>query len=217
MASTSLNVAVTPVVSVEGLVLFPVILDSKIELTTDDANLIDMTDCLVSKAYAPQMAEAEFWASSAKRKAVKSNKGGTVTYVIPSIRPELKQRVLGAKKTASGITVQGSSNVSPEYICAHAVKLTDDITILEKVGKVVFSTPGETAQTGTESISFQTAELVGTIVPLTYEVEHIDGKTSGDFLFSIDSESTEYAVAKTDWFSKGTAGIVKVVAPSTTK
>lgn len=209
MPATPLTVAVTPVVSVEGLVLFPVTSDTKTALTTDDANLIDMSDCVVSKAYAPQLAEGEFWSSGAKRKAVKSNKGGTVTYVIPSIRPSLKEKVLGAKKSAAGTTVQGSNNVSPEYICAHAIKLTDDITVLEKIGKVVFSTPSETAQTSNESINFQTAELVGTIVPLNFEVEYTSGKGNGDFLFSIDSEDTGYDVAKVDWFTKGTAGIIK--------
>lgn len=213
MATTPLNVAVTPIVSVEGLVLFPVTADTKAALTTDDANLIDMSDCVVSKAYAPQLAEGDFWSSGAKRKAVKSNKGGTVTYVIPSIRPALKQRVLGAKVSAEGVTIQGSNNVSPEYICAHAVKLTDDITILEKIGKVVFSTSSETAQTSTESMNFQTAELVGTIVPLNYEVEYSAGKGSGDFLFSIDSGDDTYDTAKADWFTKGTAGIVKTPTP----
>lgn len=202
MADSKLDVKVTPMVSVSDLVLFPVKSDTKDALATDDALMIDMRDCVVSKAYAPQMAEGDFWSSGAKRKAVKSNKGGTVTYVIPSIRPALKQKVLGAKKNEVGATVQSSNDVSPEYICAHKIKLTDDIYVLEKFAKVVFSTPNETTQTENENINFQTAELVGTVVPLVF-----GGKN--EFLFSVDSEDTDYTTLSADWFTKGTTGIVK--------
>ena len=198
-----------PVVGVEGLVLFPVLSDTKAGLTTDDENIIDMSDCLVSKAYAPDNAAGkDFYASNKKALSIKNNKGGTLTYVIPSLLPELKERILGAKKNADGVTIQGASNVSPEYICAHKVKLTNDTWALEKFAKVVFETPGETAQTESENSDFQTAELVGTIVPLNYEVTHTDGKANGDFLFSIASTNEKYATTSTDWFTKGTAGIV---------
>ncbi len=203
---------VTPMLGVEGLVLFPVSSDSKTELTTDDTNLIDLSECVVSKAYAPEMAEGNFYSSNKKQKSVKSNKGGTVTFVIPAIRPALKEKVLGAKRNAQGVVVQGSNDVSPEFICAYKVKLTDDIYILEKVAKVVFSTPSESAETENESITFQTAELVGSIVPLNYEVAFTAGKAGGGFLFSLDSEDENYSTLSADWFTKGTAGIL--AAPS---
>lgn len=202
---------VTPMLGVEGLVLFPVTADTKTELTTGDENLIDLSECVVSKAYAPEMAEGAFYSSNKKQKAVNSNKGGTITYVIPSIRPSLKEKVLGAKRNTSGAVVQGSNDVSPEYICAHKVKLTDSIYVLEKIAKVVFSTPSESAETENESINFQTAELVGTVVPLNYEVTYSDGKANGGFLFSIDTEDEQYETLSADWFTKGTTGIVPAV------
>lgn len=198
----------TPMLGVEGLVLFPVTTDTKTELTTDDVNLIDLSECVVSKAYAPEMAEGAFYSSNKKQKSVKSNKGGTITYVIPSIRPALKEKVLGAKRNTSGAVVQGSNDVSPEYICAHKIKLTDSVYVLEKIAKVVFSTPSESAETENESINFQTAELVGEIVPLNYEVAYTSGKANGGFLFSVDSEDEKYSTLSTDWFTKGATGIV---------
>ena len=59
MASTPLDVAVTPILGVEGLILFPVQSDTKEALTTDDENLIDLSECVVSKAYAPEVAEGQ--------------------------------------------------------------------------------------------------------------------------------------------------------------
>lgn len=207
---THLNVNVTPIVGVDNLVLFPVTSDTKEALTTDDANLIDLTECVVSKAYAPEIADGNFYSSNKKQKAIKSNKGGTITYVIPSIPPALKERVLGAKKNTAGATVQGSNDVSPEYICAHRVKLTDDIYILEKYAKVVFATPSENAETEGESINYQTAELVGTVVPLNYEVAFTSGNKNGSFLFSVQSDDEKFVELSTDWFKKGTAGITPV-------
>lgn len=207
MASTPLTVNVTPILGVSDLVLFPVTEDTKTTLTTDDANLIDLSECVVSKAYAPEMAEGDFYSSNKKQKSVKSNKGGTVTYVIPSITPTLKERVLGAKKNTAGATVQGSNDVSPEYICAHRVKLTDDIYILEKYAKVVFATPSENAETENESVNYQTAELVGTIVPLNYEVPFAGGNKNGSFLFSLQSDDERFSSLSTTWFTKGTTGI----------
>ena len=114
MASTPLDVAVTPILGVEGLILFPVQSDTKEALTTDDENLIDLSECVVSKAYAPEVAEGNFYSSNKKQKAVNSNKGGTITYVIPSISPALKERVLGAKRNTAVAVEQGSIDVSPE-------------------------------------------------------------------------------------------------------
>ena len=208
MASTPLDVAVTPILGVEGLILFPVQSDTKEALTTDDENLIDLSECVVSKAYAPEVAEGNFYSSNKKQKAVNSNKGGTITYVIPSISPALKERVLGAKRNTAGAVVQGSNDVSPEYICAHKVKLTDSVWVLEKIAKVVFATPTENAETENESINFQTAELVGTVVPLNYEVTYTEGKSSGGFLFSVASDDDEYTKLSATWSTKGTAGIV---------
>lgn len=208
MASTPLDVAVTPILGVEGLILFPVQSDTKEALTTDDENLIDLSECVVSKVYAPEVAEGNFYSSNKKQKAVKSNKGGTITYVIPSISPALKERVLGAKRNTAGAVVQGSNDASPEYICAHKVKLTDSVWVLEKIAKVVFATPTENAETENESINFQTAELVGTVVPLNYEVTYTEGKSSGGFLFSVASDDDEYTKLSATWFTKGTAGIV---------
>ncbi len=199
---------VTPMLGVEGLVLFPVTSDTRDTLTTDDENLIDLSECVVSKAYAPEVAEGSFYSSNKKQKAVSSNKGGTVTYVIPSIRPTLKEKVLGAKRNTAGAVVQGSNDVSPEYICAHRIKLTDSIYVMEKIAKVVFATPTENAETENESINFQTAELVGTVVPLNYEVTFTAGKANGGFLFSVDSEDEEYETLAAEWFTTGTAGIV---------
>lgn len=209
MANTNFN-QVIPMVGVEGLVLFPVTKDTKTELTTDDGNLIDLSDCIVSKAYAPDdSAGKEFWAANKRAKFYKTNKGGTVTYVIPSLLPALKERILGANATAEGTTVQGANNVSPEYICAHKIKLTDDIWAIEKFAKVVFSTPSETVQTESNSSELQTVELVGSIVPLNYEVAYeAGGKGSGDFLFSVASTNEKYATLSATWFEKGTAGIV---------
>ncbi|WP_195984075.1 major tail protein [Clostridium sp. D33t1_170424_F3] len=207
MASTPLTVNVTPIVGVSDLVLFPVTEDTKTTLTTDDANLIDLSECVVSKAYAPQMAEGDFYSSNKKQKSVKSNKGGTVTYVIPAITPALKERVLGAKKNTAGATVQGSNDVSPEYICAHKVKLTDDVWVLEKYAKVVFATPSEKAETENENINYQTAELVGTVVPLNYEVAFTGGSKNGGFLFSVQSDDEKYTDLESAWFTSGTAGI----------
>lgn len=207
MAATELNVSVTPTLGVEGLVLFKVTADTKAELTTDDESRIDLSECVVSKAYAPEIAEGDFYSSNKKQKSVKSNKGGTVTYVIPAITPALKERVLGAKKNTVGATVQGSNDVSPEYICAHKVKLTDDIWVLEKYAKVVFATPSENAETENENINYQTAELVGTVVPLNYEVPFTGGNKNGSFLFSIQSDDEKYADLASTWFTSGTAGI----------
>lgn len=211
MASTPLDVPVTPILGVEGLVLFPVTADTKEALTTDDENMIDLSECVVSKAYAPEVAEGDFYSSNKKQKAVKSNKGGAVTYVIPSISPALKERVLGAKRNTAGAVVQGSNDVSPEYICAHKIKLTDSVWVLEKIAKVVFATPTENAETENESINFQTAELVGTVVPLNYEVAFTGGKAGGGFLFSVASDEEEYADLESTWFTKGTSGIIAEV------
>ena len=177
-------------------------------MTTDDSGLIDLSECVASKVYAPEIAEGSFYSSNKKQKAVKSNKGGTVTDVIPSIPPVLKERVLGAKKNTAGTSVRGSNDVSPEYICAHRVKLTDDVYILEKYAKAVFATPSENAQAENESVNYQTAELVGTAAPLNYGVAFTGGNKNGSFLFSVQSDDDAYATLAADWFTKGTAGIV---------
>lgn len=196
------------VLGVEGLVLFPVLSDTKTELTTDDANLIDLSDCMVSKAYSPQLSEGEFWSSNKKASAIKSNKGGNVTYVIPSLPTKVKEALLGATKNASGMTVQSSNDVSPEFIAAHKVKLDQNNWRLEKFAKVVFGTPSESAETEKDSVTYQTAELVGTVVPLNYEA----GGKSG-FLFTCDSDDTQYAELEALWGTKGTAGIVAEITP----
>lgn len=208
MASTSLTVNVTPVLGVEGLVLFPVTSDTKTGLTTDDEGLIDLSECVVNKAYEPEVAEGSFYSSNKKQKSVKSNKGGTLTYVIPSVSSALKERVLGAKKNTAGATVQSSNDVSPEFICAHKIKLTDGVYRLEKFAKVVFSTPSENAETEGESVNYQTAELVGTVVPLNYEIAYTGGNKNGGFQFTLDSGDADYETLSATWFTKGTTGII---------
>lgn len=189
-----------PVIGCEGLVLFPVKTDTKEKLETDDENLIDLSECMVGKTYTPQVVEGAFYASNKKAVAIKMNKGGTLSLVIPSLSEELKQKILGAKVNEQGITVLGVDDVSPEFIVAFKTNKTNKVTTLEKYGKVVFSTPTETANTQGENIDFQTAEITGEIIPIVH--------TKGQFQFTCDSTNEKYAELEKVWSTKGTAGII---------
>lgn len=194
---------VTPMLGISDLILWPVLTDDGSTITAGEA--LDLSNSIVSKAYAPEVAEGSFYSSNKKTKAVKKNNGGNITLVIDSLPPKRKSVILGSTKRTDGVVVQNTNDAPPEFIAAYRVKLTDDIDILEKVGKVMFSTPSDTVQTQNESITFQTAELVGTVVPLNYG--------DGNFIFSIESTDPKYADIKDTWFTTATAGIIPATNP----
>lgn len=200
---------VTPIVGISDLTLIKVLTDTRAEFTTDDENMIDMRDKIVSRAYAPQSSEGKFYAANKLAVNFKSNKGGNLTFVISDLTPSERQAILGNSKSSEGVTIATGDDVPPEYVVAYRIKKTKDIWELQKFAKVVFATPSENAQTEGENPEAQTSELVGTIVPLNYEVKMPDNKKkNGAFEFLIDSKDTNFSTLEADWFTKGTAGIV---------
>lgn len=192
-----------PVIGCEGLVLFPVLTDTKETLTTDDENLIDLTNSMVSKVYTPQNVEGKFYASNKVVVAIKQNTGGSLSLVIPSLSEEVRQKILGAKVNEQGVTEMGVDDVSPEFIVAFKTNKAKGVTTLEKYGKVVFGLSAENATTQGENIDFQTAEITGEIVPLIHK--------KGKFSFFCDSTNEKYAELEKIWATKGTAGLITAV------
>lgn len=204
-----INAQVTPIVGVSDLVLFRIVKDTATEFTVDEENVVNMRNKIVSRAYDPSVAEGAFYAANQLQVSTKVNKGGTLNLVISDLSPEEKQVLYGNGVTADGVTVASANDVSPEYLVAMRVKKAKDVELLQKFAKVVFSAPSESAETETDSISFQTAEISGTIVPLNYPVADADGANRrGSFLFEIDSTNAKYAALEAEWFTSGTAGIV---------
>lgn len=209
MAAAPISSGVTPVIGISDLVFFRVTKDTRTEFTTDDENYIDMRDKVVSRAYAPENSEGKFYASNKAAVVYAANKGGNVTLVISDLSPAEREAILSSHKTAAGVTVASGDDAPPEYVVAYRIKKAKGVWELHKYAKVVFSTPNESAQTENESFNAQTTELVGKIAPLNYEVAFADGaKVGNSFFFAVDSTSEKYATAETDWFTKGTAGII---------
>lgn len=214
MAGTIINSGVTPAIGISDLTLIRVVKDTRTEFTTDDENMIDMRDKVVSRAYTPESSEGKFYSSNSARVVQKSNKGGNVNLVISDLSPAEREAILSNRKTAGGVTVATGDDAPPEYVVAYRIKKAKSVWELHKYAKVVFATPSETAQTENESFNAQTSELIGTISPLTYEVAFADGTKSGSaFFFAVDSNSDKYEAAQADWFTKGTAGIIPESAP----
>lgn len=202
----------TPVIGISELVLFPITTDTRTELITDDANIIDMRMKIASRAYTPQSAEGKFYYSNTLAVNPKSNKGGSLTLIVSDVTTAEREKIFSLSKNTDGVTFGTGNDVPGEFVVAYKIKKTSDTHELQKYAKVVFSVPSESAATEGENIEAQNCELVGTISPLNYEVELADNtKKTGAFQFFVDSNDTKYADMEKDWFAKGTAGIVKPI------
>jgi len=139
---------------------------------------------------APSAAEATLYADDGIAAVVKEFSGGTITLGVSDLLPGKQAQLLGQTQDDDGVVYANGDDIAPYFAVAFRARRADGQYRYVWLYKVKFAIPNENHATKGSTITFQTPQIVGTMM------KRADGNWKADYTATADDPVAQ------EWFAK---------------